>query len=444
MTHRRHFLKSLISLPLLGTALPAWAQGNAVDAADLGLVPDSNDDQTAALQRAVNEAANAGRGVYISPGTYRIASLDLPDGTFMTGSSGGTTRFLVSGDAPGMVFKGGDRLALNNLAIEGLSSAGAPREGLIAIGNARDLSLDRVRVAGGAGHGIGLWRSGGVISDCEIESTAQSGIFANDSTGLRITGNRVADCSNGGILVWRNEKGYDGTIVTGNRISGIDWLGGGNGQNGNGINVFRAGGVIISDNVMTDCAFSAVRLNSTSDCLITGNLARGLGEVAIFSEFGFDGSVIADNIVDDAAIGISITNFDSGGRLATCSGNVVRNIKSGSPVNPDTHPVGIGVEADIAVTGNTIDTVPGFGMVVGWGPFLRNVAVTGNMIRAVNVGIGVSVAENAGTALVSGNVIAEVADTAIAGMRWTEMAERDLQAASDRYPQLTVVANQFS
>jgi hypothetical protein len=36
--------------------------------------------------------------------------------------------------------------------------------------------------------------------------------------------------------------------------------------------------------------------------------------------------VIANNIVDGAAQGISMTNFDSSGPLATCTGNIVRNI----------------------------------------------------------------------------------------------------------------------
>src|SRR5690606_20224198 len=127
--------------------------------------------------------------------------------------------------------------------------------------------------------------------------------------------------------------------------------GGGNGQNGNGINIFRADEVIVADNHIADCAFTAIRLNSTNNTKISGNICLRSGEVAIFSEFSFSGSVIANNIIDGAASGISITNLDSGGRLAVCSGNIVRNITPVSLVNPDTVPIGIFAEADTAITG---------------------------------------------------------------------------------------------
>ena len=47
--------------------------------------------------------------------------------------------------------------------------------------------------------------------------------------------------------------------------------------------------------------------------------------MAIYSEFGFEGAVIADNVVDGAGNGISVTNFNEGGRLASVRGNIVRN-----------------------------------------------------------------------------------------------------------------------
>ena len=36
--------------------------------------------------------------------------------------------------------------------------------------------------------------------------------------------------------------------------------------------------------------------------------------------------VIANNIVDGAALGVSVTNFDEGGRLAVVQGNLIRNL----------------------------------------------------------------------------------------------------------------------
>ena len=63
-----------------------------------------------------------------------------------------------------------------------------------------------------------------------------------------------------------------------------------------------------------------------SNIQIIGNNCAALDEVAIYSEFGFEGAVIADNVIDGAETGISVTNFNEGGRLATVRGNIVRNL----------------------------------------------------------------------------------------------------------------------
>ena len=42
------------------------------------------------------------------------------------------------------------------------------------------------------------------------------------------------------------------------------------------------------------------------------------------------------------------------------------------------------------VTGNVIEGAPAYGIMIGWGPHLRDVSVTDNLIRNVLIGIGVS------------------------------------------------------
>ena len=64
--------------------------------------------------------------------------------------------------------------------------------------------------------------------------------------------------------------------------------------------------------------------------------------------------MIANNIVDGAAVGISVTNFDVGGRLAVVQGNLLRNL---GPVGPG-QGVGLTIEADSVVTGNVIESAP--------------------------------------------------------------------------------------
>ena len=146
-----------------------------------------------------------------------------------------------------------------------------------------------------------------------------------------IARNTINGAGNNGIQVWRRQTGDDGTIVVDNRIENIDNRSGGSGQYGNAINVFRAGNVIVRGNRIRNCAFSAVRGNAASNIQIEGNSISDAREVAIYAEFGFEGALIANNTVDGAAIGISVTNFNEGGRLAVVQGNIIRNLFPTAP-----------------------------------------------------------------------------------------------------------------
>ena len=92
--------------------------------------------------------------------------------------------------------------------------------------------------------------------------------------------------------------------------------------------------------------------------------------MAIYCEFEFQGAVIADNVIDGAGSGISVTNFKEGGRLASVRGNVVRNCRARiAGTAPETEGFGIGVEADTAVAGNVIENAQTAGISAGWGEF---------------------------------------------------------------------------
>ena len=209
------------------------------------------------------------------------------------------------------------------------------------------------------------------------------------------------------------------------------------------MNVFQADGVIVADNVISDCAFTAVRVNAGRNTQVRGNTCLRSGEVAIFSEFGFSGSVIADNIIDGAATGIDITNLDSGGYLATCTGNIVRNISPSSAVNPDTRPVGIYAEADTVVANNVIENVPGIGIAAGYGPFVRNVSVTGNVLTACTMGIGVTVVNDpkVGRVTVTGNTISGATGGGVVGLEWENVVSDDLARDAGKYAHVLVTDN---
>ncbi|MEL6871345.1 MAG: TIGR03808 family TAT-translocated repetitive protein, partial [Pseudomonadota bacterium] len=221
---------------------------------------------------------------------------------------------------------------------------------------------------------------------------------------------------NNGILVWQPSPAYDGTQLIGNRIRRIKAAAGGSGQNGNAINVFRAAGVLVAQNTMLDCAYSAVRGNAASNLQIVANQARRIGEVALYAEFGFQGAVIAQNVIDTAATGISVTNFNVGGRLAVVHGNLVRNLQRREHEPVDKRGNGIAVEADATVTGNTVEGAPTAGLVIGWGQHMRNVVASGNAIRDAGVGVMVTGNPAAGRALIANNMIARVRDGAVRRM----------------------------
>jgi len=415
---RRAVLAGLAAAPVL-----AACPGRAAP-----LDPQSDADQSAALQAALDAAP--GR-LSLPAGHFRVSTLRLPSNLVVEGVPGAT--WLIAQGAAVATLSGAANVVLRDLGFVGDSGT----DPLLGIAASTAISLERCLFRDNPGIGVGLSESAATIADCDFSGHGDAAIHAMDGKGLLVTGNRIARCGNAGIRVWRGESGEDGTILVNNRIAGIDWRGGGNGQNGNGINIFRADAVIVAGNHLENCAFSAIRLNATNNCQVSANQCLASGEVAIFSEFAFSGSIIANNLVDGAAAGISITNFDVGGHLAVCNGNIVRNVAPASRVNPDTSPVGIFAEADCAITGNVVENVPGPAIGAGWGPYLRNVLVADNVVTGSRIGIAVSLADGAGPVTLSGNSI-DAEDHAIAGMLWTEIAEPDLLAAAGRYPHVQV------
>ncbi|MFN5716450.1 MAG: TIGR03808 family TAT-translocated repetitive protein, partial [Bradyrhizobium sp.] len=193
------------------------------------------------------------------------------------------------------------------------------------------------------------------------------------------------------------------------------------------------------------CDFSAVRGNSASNIHITDNSVSNVREVALYSEFSFEAAVIANNTVDGAAIGVSVCNFNEGGRIAVVQGNIIRNLLPKRPVGTDPNDgagIGIYVEADSTVTGNVIENAPTFGIVAGWGKYLRDVAISGNVVRKAFVGIGVSVVPGAGSALINNNMISETPGGAVVGLDHARPVTSDLSAGgAQQYAQLVVGAN---
>ena len=441
--NRRELLKQISLAGLLlpvsaGSSMAATSGKNpfqvaglrgALDASQFGVLPDNYDDQSQLLQKVLDRASKENKPVFLPPGKYVVSNLNLPPRTRLMGISG-TSRLIYGGGGAMLSGNGCELLDIEGLTLDGVNrKLGEEFGGLLHVRACPRVVVENCSFVGSQGAAISLDTCGGRIDQSRISGAAGvAGLFSVNATGLSIQGNEVSDCANGGILVHRWAIGDDNTLVSGNRVQRIAAKGGGTGQRGNGVNLFRANGVIVSNNHISNCAFSAIRANSASNVQITGNTCLQSGETAIYSEFAFQGSLIANNIVDGATIGVSIANFNDGGRLAICANNIIRNLKTIGPYPAEIAGFGHGiyVEADTNVTGNLIEGAPRFGIGLGWGPYLRNVITTGNIIRDSGTGIAVSVAKGAGVTIIRNNIIDRAKQGGIIGHEWLNPVTKEL------------------
>jgi uncharacterized secreted repeat protein (TIGR03808 family) len=414
------------------------------DATQYGVRPGSPDDQTRALQRAIDEAARAQAPLALPPGVYRTGMLRLQNGTQLAGVRGATTLVFTGG--PSMFQgEGADGVGIANLTLDGGAIALPTRRGLVHCLGGRDVRILDCEITGSGGNAIWLEQVSGEVSGNIITATASTALVSFDALRLLVSRNTIRGTNDNGIEILRTAIGDDGTLVIDNRIEDIKAGPGGSGQYGNAINAFRAGNVIVRGNRIRNCDYSAVRGNSASNIQITGNSVSDVREVALYSEFSFEGAVIANNTVDGAAFGVSVCNFNEGGRIAVVQGNIIRNLLPKRPIGTapdDDAGVGIYVEADTAVTGNVIENAPAFGIMAGWGNYQRDVVISGNVIRKALVGVGVSVAPGAGTVLVNTNLIAETPRGAVVGLDHARPVTGDLTTAgAQHFAQVVIGTN---
>lgn len=431
MLNRRRFLLSSGASFLAGVGLAAgsaYAQaespvsGALLDGRNFGLTPGAPYDQAKALNTAVNAANSAKQKLFLPAGSYHISNIELPTGIQIIGA-GSATKLVQMTAKPIFSLIGAQNVALEQFDLVGAQDLAA--DAILYMHSVRNVNIEECGFFASAKHGVLGYDAQVQINANRFEQIGSAAIFLNNGVQSQVRGNVIKGCGNNGILIWRDQAGFDGTIVANNQIEDIDWRDGGNGQNGNGINVFRAQNVIVANNVISDCSFSAVRANGTRNTHITGNNCQRLGEVAIFSEFGFSGSLISNNLIDEAATGISITNYNEGGYLAVCANNIVRNIWEKSPNNPDTIPLGIAAEADCSISGNVVENVPGAGLMLGWGPFHRNLLASGNLVRTCKYGVAASAVEGDGPIHITSNSLFECAQPLV-GSNWQEIAFDDL------------------
>ena len=449
--NRRHLIGASTAGIAGALAMPADAARAAPltsllgrDATQYGVRPGSSEDQTRALQRAIDEVARAQLPLALAPGVYRTGPLRLPIGAQLIGVRG-ATKLVFTGGASAIQSDGSDSIGLTGITIDGGNIPLPARRGLIHVLGGRDVRIADCEITNSGGSGIWLEQVSGDISGNIFTDIAVTAVVSFDAKGLSVSRNTIIGTNDNGIEILRSAIGDDGTLVADNRIENIKAGPGGSGQYGNAINAFRAGNVIVRGNRIRNCDYSAVRGNSASNIHISDNSVSDVREVALYSEFAFEAAVIANNIVDGAAVGVSVCNFNEGGRIAVVQGNIIRNLIPKRPVGTapdDDAGVGIYIEADSAVTGNVIENALSYGIVAGWGKYLRDVAISGNVIRKALAGIGVSVVPGAGIALVNNNMISETPRGAVVGLDHARAVTSDLSAdGAQRFAQVMVGGN---
>ena len=413
--------------------LPGPLGSMGLDASQFGVRAGSADDQSRRLQEALVEAAKRNAPLLLAPGRYRISNVVIPEGMRLVGVPG-ATHLVAASAGPLLVARRTRRAALSGLVLDGLSIRSADRTGLLTAEDVADLTVEDCLFSNAGANGLTLTRTGGRIDTSRILASRDTGLFSLDSRGLMIERNVIEDIGNNAIALWRSTTGDDNSRIAGNRISRVRSDAGGDGPNGNGIVLFKAGGVIVESNAFRDCALTFIRNNSGASVQMLGNNGKRCGEVAYYSEFAFEGAVMTSNIAEDCAQGFNITNLDHGGRLAVCANNLVRRATKGlAPKGKELiGGSGIHVEAEAAVTGNVIEDASDIGISLGWSWGMRNLLATGNMIRNCGVGIGVSLVPQERNVVIANNVISGAKKGAVVGTEYGKPVTGDLTRAGDR------------
>jgi uncharacterized secreted repeat protein (TIGR03808 family) len=384
-------------------------------------------DQTLELQAAIYAAAKINGVVQLGAGTFEVGVISLNSSVTILGIPGATKLYAP---VDGKIFS---ILPAKQIVIQGISfSAKGTKGNLITAEAVERLIIEDCDFVGGEA-GIRIASCGGRIVGNRFNFHQKVACQSIGATGMEISGNTVTDIGNNGIEVWRDDKGDNPTIVSNNFVSRIAAEDGGDGPNGNGIVVFNSTGVIVSNNRISDCAFTAIRNNSSDNSIITGNNIARCNEIALYVEFAFEGAVVSDNVIDTAAHGIAITNFNNGGRLAQCTGNVVRNIK-GTDAHGNTLGGGIAAEADTIIANNVVENAENYGIGLGWGAFARNLSCTGNIVKDCKNGIVFS-AVGPGPFVITNNIISGATAGAIFGKDHENPVTTDLGLPNAKIPE---------
>jgi uncharacterized secreted repeat protein (TIGR03808 family) len=282
--NRRHLIGASAAGVAGALALPSDAARAAPlasslgrDVTQFGVRPGSADDQTKALQGAIDEAARTRSPLALPPGVYRTGMLRLSSGTQLIGVRG-ATKLVFTGGASMPSGEGADSVTLTGITLDGGGVPLPARRGLIHCLAGRDVRIADCEILGSGGGAIWLEQISGDVSGNIISDTAMTAIVSFDAKGLIVSRNSITGARDNGIEILRTSIGDDGTLVADNRIEDIKAGPRGSGQYGNAstrsaLEMSSSGAIASGIATTPRCAVTPLR-TSRSSAIASATSAR--------------------------------------------------------------------------------------------------------------------------------------------------------------------------
>src|SRR5262249_31700150 len=160
------------------------------------------DDQTRALQRAIDEAARAQMPLALPPGVYRTGLLRLSNGSQLAGVRG-ATKLVFTGGASMFLGEGAGRVGPSGITVDGGSLPAPQRRGLVHCLGGRDVRITDCDIANSGGNGIWLEQVSGDISGNIFTNIATTAVVSFDALGLIVSRNTIVGTNDNGIEILR-------------------------------------------------------------------------------------------------------------------------------------------------------------------------------------------------------------------------------------------------
>ena len=389
---------------------------------------------TAALIAGATEAALARRPYRLPPGVTTIYQLLLPQGAHLVAAKGGST--LRLGYSGPML---SNRDPLDMLTIEGVIFDGANRPinnafGLLTFVDVAHVDMEDCTIQHTT-TGLMQRRCGGKIRLSTFQDLTGTAIHDDNCAGMTIDANRIRRCGDNGVHHWSmHSKRHDGSRISNNVITDVANRSGGDGMFGNGVRVAECGPVLIENNVVQRCAYTAIRNAGGWDVVVANNRCKSFNEKAMYAEFGFRNATFVNNVIEDCGGGISATNYvgPGNGAGALITGNVISNLRPSHP-DPEFGPrsswlTGIEGEGDVLIKGNIVSDSAWFGIIAGFFNARHNVTVEDNRLIDNEYAIGFATQDGVGPCSIIGNEMRGSKKANIVAMFQEKIISGDLSA----------------